>query len=140
LAGALGVVLAIVGWIVLFVFLLLSGIFYKQTFDTLAAESHEGLLRTGGLIILIGSILTIIFAGFLLLFVGWILITFGIFSLRHPLQRAQVYTRPTPPLSAQTATEKAKYCPHCGAENNLGGTFCTRCGRRLNQSRLAANS
>jgi uncharacterized membrane protein len=132
IVGAFGILLAIVAWLLMFVFMLLSGIFYRHAFNTLAFKSSEGLLRTGGTLILIGSILTIIYVGFFLLFVGWILITAALFSLRPPMQPTQTYTPPPPSPSGSAPSGTVKYCPYCGAENQLEGPFCPHCGRRLN--------
>ncbi len=132
--GAFGYILAIGGWIVMFLFFLLEGVFFKQAFDNLAHSSKEHLFRTGGLLLLIGGALTIIFVGFFLLFVGWIIVAVGLFSLRSPMLPTQTYS-PTPPATppnAGTVSGQVTHCPHCGAENKLEGTFCTRCGRRLN--------
>ena len=133
IVGVLGILGAIVGWGLMFVFFLVSGIFYKIGFSVLASKSLEGTLRTGSLLLLVGSVLTIVFVGFFLLFVGWILIAVGLFSLKPIIQPGQTYTAPQmPPTSAASASGQVKYCPHCDAENKLESTFCTRCGRRLN--------
>jgi uncharacterized membrane protein len=133
IVGALGFIVAIVGWLLMFVFLLLSGIFYRQAFASLAYKSHEQLLRTGGLLLLIGSILTIIFVGFFVMFIAWLIIAVGLFSLRPPMQPAQVYTPPPPPPTSSASSGQTRYCQQCGAENTINGTFCTRCGQRLSQ-------
>jgi uncharacterized membrane protein len=134
IVGVLGYIFAIGGWLVMFLFFLLQGVFFKQAFDNLAHSSKEGILRTGGLLLLIGGALTIIFVGFFLLFIGWIIVAIGLFSLRPPMQPTQTYTSPPPTTTptAGTVSGQIKYCPHCGAENKLEGTFCTHCGRRLN--------
>ncbi len=135
IVGAFGFLGALAGWGLMFVFILIGGVFYKHAFDSLASKSHEGLLRTGSLILLIGSILTIIFIGFFLLFVAWIVIAIGLFSLKPVTQPAQAYTPPfTPPTSPQASPGQVKYCSYCGAENKPEGTFCTHCGRRLNST------
>ena len=132
IVGVLGILGAIVGWGLMFVFFLIAGVFYKQGFDVLANKSREGMLRTGSLLLLIGSILTVVFIGFFLLFVAWILIAVGLFSLRPTIQPAQTYTAPQmPPTSAASSSGQVRYCSYCGAENKLEGTFCTHCGRRL---------
>jgi uncharacterized membrane protein len=131
--GAVGLVGAIIAWIVMFVFLLLAGLFFKHVFDVLANRSGEGLLNTGALILLLGSVLTIVFVGFFLLFVSWIIIAVGLFQLRPPMQPTQAYSPPPKPSTSDSAsTVTVKYCPHCGAENKPDGTFCTHCGRRMN--------
>jgi uncharacterized membrane protein len=133
--GSLVLAGAIVGWVVMFIFFVLSGIFYRLAFNSLADKSRIPMLRTGALILLIGSVLTIVFAGFVLMFVAWILIAVGLFSLRLPTEQApsaENFRNVTPPPTTGESSDQVKFCPNCGAENNINGTFCTRCGRRLN--------
>jgi uncharacterized membrane protein len=132
IVGAFGYLLAIGGWIVMFLFFLLEGVFFKQAFENLAYSSKESILRTGGLLLLIGGALTIIFAGFFVLFIGWIIVAAGLFSLRPPMQPAQTYAPPPTSQSAGAVLGQLKYCPYCGAENKPESSFCTHCGRRLN--------
>jgi uncharacterized membrane protein len=136
IVGVFGYIIAIGGWLLMSLFFLLGGFFFKLTFNGLAYSSKEGLLRTGGLLLLIGGALTIIFVGFFILFVGWIIVTIGLFSLRPPRQPAQtnIPPRPITPPNAGTVSGQVKYCAYCGAENKLEGTFCTHCGRRLNST------
>jgi|WetSurMetagenome_2_1015567.scaffolds.fasta_scaffold10051_5 uncharacterized membrane protein len=133
--GSLVLVGAIIGWVVMFIFFVLSGIFYRLTFYSLAEKSRVPMLRTGALILLIGSVLTIVLVGFVLMFVAWILIAVGLFSLRSPTEQApsaEGVRNVTPPPSTGAPSDQVKFCPNCGAENNLNGTFCIRCGKRLN--------
>ena len=132
IVGAFGIILAIGGWILMFLFFLLEGIFFKNAFDNLAASSKEKFLRTGGLLLLIGGALTIIIVGFFILFIGWLVVAAGLFSLKPPLAPIETFTAPSPPTNARTVSGQVKYCSYCGAENKLDGTFCTHCGRRLN--------
>jgi uncharacterized membrane protein len=134
IVGVLGYLVAIGGWIVMSLFFLIAGVFFKQAFNNLAQSSRVGILRTGGLLLLVGGILTIILVGFFLLFLGWIFIAVGLFSLPPPLPNIQS-SGPMPsaaPPNVGQVSGQAKYCPYCGAENKLDGTFCTHCGRRLN--------
>jgi uncharacterized membrane protein len=131
--GILGIVGAVIGWGLMFLFFLLSGVFFRHAFYHLAYESRINLLRTGGLLLLIGGILTVIFVGFFLLFVGWIIIAVGLFSLQLPMQPTPAYTPPT--TARPTASGQFKYCPNCGSENRPEATFCTHCGRRINGTR-----
>ncbi|MCW4009140.1 MAG: DUF996 domain-containing protein [Candidatus Bathyarchaeota archaeon] len=132
--GALGSVMVIGAWFLMFIFLLIAALFFRRAFRLLASKSREGLLRTGGLLLLFGGALTIVFAGFFLLFVGWILTAIGLFQLKPPMQPEQVYTSPHTSTYDVSASGTANLCPHCGAENTLDGTFCTHCGRRLNST------
>jgi uncharacterized membrane protein len=131
--GSLVLAGAVIGWVVMFIFFVLSGIFYRLAFYSLAHKSRVPMLRTGATVLLVGSALTILLAGFVLMFVAWILIAVGLFSLKLPSEQAPEGVRNvTPPPTAETSTGQLKYCPNCGAENNINGTFCTRCGKRLN--------
>jgi len=123
---------AIVLLILVFVFFVLGAVFFRQAFGALANKSGEGIFRTGGLLLLLGAVLTLILVGFVLLFVAWILIAVGFFSIRAPGTSSSAYQpQPSTPVFSQPATGQAKYCAYCGAENRLEASFCTRCGRRL---------
>jgi uncharacterized membrane protein len=126
-----GVVGLIFGVIVVFVFFLLEAIFYKRAFDSLAQRSGEGMFHTGGLLLLIGAVLTIVIIGFILLFVAWILLAVAFFSMRSPAQQPTSYATPSQQSTAPPGTGQIKYCPYCGAENKIDAAFCTHCGRKL---------
>jgi uncharacterized membrane protein len=117
---------------IILVFFVFSAIFLKRAFDLTEAKTGERILRTGGLLLLIGAVLIIAFGlGFIFLFIAWILIAIGLFSMRPPAQLnpPQPITpmNPGPSIAPQGTV---KYCPYCGAENRLESTFCTHCGRR----------
>lgn len=76
--------------IVAFIFYILEAIFIRKAFDSLANKSGVGLFRTGGLLLLIGAVLTIILVGLFLIFIAWILILVAFF---------QIPTNPTSPQS-----------------------------------------
>jgi len=85
--------LAVIGFVVAFVFYILMAIYFRKSFDALANRSGVGLLRTAGLLLLIGAVLTIVFVGLILIFVAWILVTVAIFQI--PMTPAQTYQAPT---------------------------------------------
>jgi uncharacterized membrane protein len=127
------ILLAFAASILVFAFLVISAIFLRRAFKLLAAKSGERILRTGGLLLLIGAALIIVFGlGFILLFVAWVLLAVGLFSMRLPplLTPAQPAT-PAPQMPSSAPVGTVKYCPYCGAENKLESTFCTHCGRRM---------
>ncbi len=133
LIGSLVLAGAIVGWIIMFILFVLSGIFYRYAFNSIVEKSQVPILRTGSIVLLVGCSLTIVLAGFVIMFIGWILISVGLFSLRLPEEQASTQARNvTPPPTSSASSDQVKYCPNCGAENNINGTFCTRCGKRLN--------
>ena len=128
----LGIFIALILLILVFIFFVLSAVFFRQAFGALANKSGEGILRTGGLLLLLGAVLTPILVGFVLLFVAWILIAVGFFSMRAPGTSSSTnQIQPSTPVFSQPATGEAKYCSYCGAENRLEASFCRRCGRRL---------
>jgi uncharacterized membrane protein len=125
--SGLGVAAFIVILVIAFVFLLVQAVFYKRAFDKLAAKTGEDMFRTAGLLLLIGSVLTIIFVGFILLFVAWILIAIAFFSVKIEATKFQ-----EPVFQSQTpASIEKRYCPYCGAENEADSLYCSRCGRKL---------
>jgi uncharacterized membrane protein len=86
-----GLVLAIV---ILFVFLVISAILYRKSFNTLATKSGVGMFSTAGLLILIGAILPLI--GLVLIWVATILLAVGFFSIqRTATQPSQPAAEPT---------------------------------------------
>ena len=118
--------------VVVLIFLVLSAIFLKRAFELLDAKSGERNLRTGGMLLLVGAALIIVFGlGFILLFIAWILIAIGLFSMRPPGQATAQPTGPAPPMPSNAPAGTVKYCSYCGAENKLESTFCTHCGRRI---------
>jgi uncharacterized membrane protein len=127
------VLIAFAASILVFLFLVVSAVFLKRAFELLAAKSGERILRTGGLLLLIGAALIILFGlGFILLFVAWILLAIGLLSIRSPAQLApRQPATPATPMPSNAPAGTVKYCPYCGAENKLESTFCIHCGRRM---------
>jgi len=117
-----GFALVVIAFIVLYVFSLISAIFYNKAFGILAAKSGEGIFNTGGMLLLIGAIIPVI--GVLLQFVAWILVAVGFFNIRPS---TQVFT-PTPEVST---TQENKFCQHCGAPLPPDATYCTKCGKKV---------
>jgi len=56
-------------------------------------------------------------------YVAWGFAAKGYYSIKPP---AQTYKPQT-----YTTTPQAKYCMHCGAENQLDAVYCVRCGQQL---------
>jgi len=115
-------------WLGTFVIALVQGIFYKRAFYALAQKSGESKFRQAGFWMLIGGALTIIFVGALIFYVGWIFAVMGFFSMKA--KAPQTYPPPPQQPPTQAITQK-KYCPYCGAENNIDAVFCSYCGNKL---------
>jgi len=91
----LGITVGIfIGLVVVFIFYILMAVYFRRAFDALADKSGQGMLRTVGLLLLIGAVLTIIVIGLLLIFVAWILATVVFFSMTP---KAQPQQPPPPP-------------------------------------------
>jgi len=76
-------VAALVGSLaILFIFVAVAAIFYRKSLTTLAEKTGVGRFGTAGLLLLIGSVLTIIAIGFLLIWVALILLTAAFFQIR----------------------------------------------------------
>jgi len=73
---------AIGALVVLFVFAIVSAIFFRKSLTSLSAKSGENIFATAGLLWLIGAVLTIILVGFILIGIAWILIAVGFFSIK----------------------------------------------------------
>jgi uncharacterized membrane protein len=94
--GVLGLIAGIIIFLVVaFIFYLLEAIYIRKAFDSLADKSGVGLFRTGGLLLLIGAVLTIILVGLFLIFIAWILILVAFFQI--PTQQQSHMPPPPPP-------------------------------------------
>ncbi len=82
-----------------FVFYILEAIFIRRAFDSLANRSGVGLFRTGGMLLLIGAILTIVLVGLFLIFIAWILILVAFFQIPTAQQSQMPPPPPPPPMN-----------------------------------------
>jgi uncharacterized membrane protein len=121
LAGMFGF-LAVV-WIVL----IISAIFIRRAFGTMATKLDVGTFRTTGTLYLIGAALTIILVGFIILFVAYIFQIVSFFAIKDTASSMQFPTGTIPPTQAQGPM---KYCPSCGAQMPVANTFCLSCGAK----------
>jgi uncharacterized membrane protein len=113
----------IVGLAVAWVALIISSIFIRRAYDTMATRLSVGTFRTAGLLYFIGAILTIVLVGFILLLVAAILQIVAFFSINEMAQGVQ--PQPTTSTAARTSM---KFCPACGAQLAATATFCSKCG------------
>jgi len=94
--GLVGLIAGLIIFLVVaFIFYLLEAIYIRRAFDTLANRSGVGLFRTGGLLLLIGAILTIVLVGLFLIFIAWILILVAFFQI--PTSSQSQMPPPPPP-------------------------------------------
>lgn len=120
IAGAIGFLA--VAWIAL----IISAIFIRRAFGTMAGRLDIRTFRTAGTLYLVGAALTIILVGFIILFVAYIYQVISFFSIP---ETAQAPTPATPAAPAQPL-QGMKYCPSCGAQMPAASTFCPSCGAK----------
>jgi uncharacterized membrane protein len=114
--------LFIVAFIILYVFSLISAIFYKESLSRLSEKSREPMLSTAGLILLIGAAIPLI--GELFKFIAWIVVAVGFFSIKKSTQLPTT----TPAVSTP---EEQKFCKYCGAPIQSDAAFCAKCGKKI---------
>jgi uncharacterized membrane protein len=78
--GIIGAV--VIALVVLFIFAIISAIFFRKSLTSLSMRSGEKIFETAGLLWLIGAVLTIVLVGFILIGIAWILIAVGFFSIK----------------------------------------------------------
>ncbi|NIN52834.1 MAG: DUF996 domain-containing protein [Nitrososphaeria archaeon] len=70
-----------IGLVLFWIFFLISAIFLRRSYNSIAARLNVGMFRTAALIYLIGAALAIILVGFILIFVAEILQIVAFFSI-----------------------------------------------------------
>ncbi|HUI01630.1 MAG TPA: DUF996 domain-containing protein [Nitrososphaerales archaeon] len=125
LSAVAGVVVFLsIPWIVLMV----SAIFVRRAFETMATKLNVDSFRTAGTLYLIGAALTIVFfVGFIILFVAYIFQIISFFAIKDTVSSTQVPGRTAVPTQPQGAM---KYCTSCGAQMSVTSTFCPSCGAK----------
>jgi uncharacterized membrane protein len=127
---------------------LLYVFFVLKAFNLLAVKSGVPLFKTGALLLLAGTIVSIlataVFAalastgslsyntlslfaipGALVQDAGWAFLAMAFFRIVPPPM--QTFTPPIyPPITGQV-----KYCSNCGTPNPVDAVYCTRCGHKL---------
>ena len=126
-ASAIGGVIA--GLAVAWIALIVSSIFIRRAYDTMATKLNVGMFRTAGLLYFIGAILTIVLIGFVILLVAAILQIIAYFSIQDVAQGVQ--PQPASQPTMQQAPEPGmKFCPSCGTQLSSSTAFCSKCGAK----------
>jgi hypothetical protein len=121
--------------------------FNYKAYNLLAEKSKVPIFRTAAKIFVIGAIVNVGFGvlfaalsytgsidysiltsaslpGGLIQYAAWALMAKGFFKIQAP-------TTQVTPSTYTPATSQTRYCPKCGAPNQLDATYCSRCGQRL---------
>jgi len=123
----------IVGLAIAWIALIVSSIFIRRAYDTMATRLNVNMFRTAGLLYFIGAILVIVLVGFLLLFVAAILQIVAFFSIPDisPGMQPQPTGAQSQPMAAPAPAPGMRFCPNCGTQVAAGTAFCPKCGAKL---------
>ncbi len=91
-----------VGLAIVWIAYIISAVFIRKSYSSVAKRANVGLFGTAALLYLIGAALTIILVGFVLIFVAQILLIVAFFSLPDQLPQQTIapgtYSPPPPPV------------------------------------------
>jgi uncharacterized membrane protein len=88
---------AILAFVVLFIFAILTAFLYRRSLGLLRSQSGVGLFGTAGLLLLIGAVLTIVAIGFLLIWISLLLIAIAFFQTKTTAMEPKSPPSPPPP-------------------------------------------
>jgi uncharacterized membrane protein len=72
---------AVIGLAIIWVFFIVSAVFLRRSFTSMASKLNVGMFGTAALLYLIGAALTIIVVGFIIVFIADILMVVAFFSM-----------------------------------------------------------
>ncbi len=122
--------------------------FNYKSYNLLADKSDVSLFRSAAKIFVLGAIINIavgaVFVvliysnsidsnilalasvpGGLIEYVAWVFVAKGYWAIKAPPTQTVI------PPTVATSVPQAKYCTHCGAQNQTDSTYCVRCGKKL---------
>jgi uncharacterized membrane protein len=135
LSGIFGVV-AFLG--IIWISLIISAIFIRRSFDTMATRLNIKSFRTAGTLYFVGAILTIVLIGFVILLIAYIFQIVAFFSIEEAPSQVSSAWQQQPTTSTMQATTpqpsavvgESKFCQACGASMTRSAAFCPVCGAR----------
>lgn len=123
-----GALLGIAGLAIVWIFLVISSLFIRRAYGTMATRLDSGSFGTAGTLYFIGAILTIVLVGLLVLAIAFIFQIVAFFSIKENLQPVGARPSPAPP---GTPSVGVKFCSYCGAQAATSAAFCPKCGAKL---------
>jgi len=121
------------GLLIAWISLIVSAVFLRRAYGTIAARLGVGTFRTAATLYLVGAALTIVLIGFILLFIAEIMLAVAYFSMpdQLPTQGTGGSSSPAiPPPSMRPQGDAAKFCTSCGTKISPSATFCYHCGAK----------
>lgn len=111
--------------VIIWISLIISAIFIRRAFDTMATRLNVASFKTAGLLYFIGALLTIVFfIGLIVVFVGEIFQVVAFFSI------SETTTVAAQPVSQAQPMEAMKFYPSCGTKLPMSTEYCPKCGAR----------
>ncbi len=115
--------------VIIWVALIISSIFIRRAFDTMATRLNEPNFRTAGLLYFVGALLTIVFfVGLIVIFIALIFQIIAFFSIKDTVAPAQPMQ--AGPMAPAQPTIGMKFCPNCGTQMPMSTAFCPKCGTK----------
>jgi len=130
LSGAAGVAF---GLLIAWISLVVSAVFLRRAYGTMATRLGVGTFRTAATLYLVGAALTIVLVGFVLLFVAEILQAIAYFSIPDQPTTQGTGASPSPAAPPQSGPPQGgatKFCTNCGTKISPSATFCYNCGAK----------
>ena len=115
--GAALTICAII-WIITVIVYILSAVYLKRSFDSVAKHTKVDMFKTTGLVYLIASILMIIVIGAFIMIIAYILMIVAFFSLPD-----------TVPTGGASPGQSGRNCPGCGRPIPMDSQVCPYCGK-----------
>lgn len=123
-----GTIFGVIGALIaVWVFLVISSLFIRRAYGTMATSLNVDSFRTAGTLYFVGALLSIVLVGFIILFVAYIFQIIAFFSIREAPQPASGQ-----PMSTMAPAVQAgmRFCPNCGTQMVSSAMFCPKCGSR----------
>ncbi len=85
----------VIGLVAVWIFYLISAVFLRKSYNSIAAKLNIGMFKTTALLYLIGAALSIVLVGFILIFIAEILQIVAFFSIPEKPTQPQQQNQPT---------------------------------------------
>ncbi len=111
--------------IVAYIFYIISAIYLRKSYNSIAEKTNVNLFKTTGLLYLIGAVTVIILIGIVIILIARILEIVSFFSLPETLSAG------TP--GQVNAAETGRRCPNCGRSIPEDARICPYCNKNFEQ-------
>jgi len=123
-----GALLGLAGLAIVWICFVISSLFIRRAYGTMATRLDEGSFRTAGTLYFVGALLTIILVGLIILAIAFIFQIIAFFSIKESIQPAGGQP---PPVPRGGPAAGVKFCSYCGTQTTSSASFCPKCGAKL---------